>query len=106
MKEFDNTLLSKMNMVVSDLCKEIAAKQDGMILGRLEEMGYDVTDKEAIAKRCELRVFEDNEVKEIWIDSNTPDQRLVCYFTETKIIEDTTTAHKITTEFKFAPMPE
>lgn len=69
-------------------------------------MGYDIIDKEAIAKRCELRIIEGDEVREIWIDTNTPDQALVCCYTETEVIIDQKDPFKITTEFKFCPMPE
>ena len=107
MKDPKNTLLSKMDQAISDHCKEIVSKRDSMIIDRLEEMGYDITDKKAIAKRCELKIFVDNEVREIWIDSGTPDQKLVCYFTDPEPILHPNIPYRVTgTEFKFAPMPE
>lgn len=99
-------LFDAMNLVLQEHCRQIMSKRDQMILDRLEEMGYDISDKVAIAKRCEVRMIEGDKVREIFIDSGTPDKQLVCYFTEISIMNTTEPPFKITTEFKFAPMPE
>lgn len=101
----DISITSRMNMAIQDHCKDIISKQNQLILGRLQEMGYDISDKIAIAKRLEIRTLEGSEVREILIDTNTPEQALVCCVTETQTISDSKNPYKITTEFRFSPMP-
>jgi len=98
--------MNVLDRIMMDHYNKVIRKRDDMMYSRLQEMGYDISDKEAIARRCEVRIYEGDRKQELWIDTGTGNQKLVCYFSELEAKPDPDKPYLIRTEFGFAPMPK
>jgi hypothetical protein len=71
--------IGMVNSIMSELSKKIGE----IYLIGLEKAGYDISDPIAIAKRCTLCSFEGSSVKELWVDFNKHNAKLVGYIDDT-----------------------
>jgi len=77
--------------------KQVIQKQDDKFKECCKLYGLDVTNKDEAKKRCEVRVYEDNPVREFLIDGE-----LAALFTEPKVLPfDNQEPFTIKAEFKF-----
>lgn len=66
--------------MVQSIMDSIAKKKDEILLIGLKKAGYDISDPVAIAKRCTVCKFEETRNKELWVDYNTPEAKLIGLF--------------------------
>ena len=78
LKSNPNTILmGRINELVTDHCSKIVKKREDLILARLNELGYDTSNPEEVAKRCTVIPDPENKYYSMYIDDQ--DSRiLVC----------------------------
>ena len=100
--------------VISELIRkqsELFNKQfEDLVIERLNEEGYDTSDRMAIAKRCHVIIKEDDKVRELYVDYGKDSQKLIAYYTDPVIkgpdwAEPADAPFTFQMEFTFGPMP-
>lgn len=98
--------MNLINDIITQLSKEISRKFENLVMARLFEMGYNISGPKEAAERLHIIKHEDNPIHELWMDKGKPEEQLIAYFTETIIKQQEVNSYKITSEFKFGPMPK
>lgn len=88
--------------IQKNFCKDIIQKQDEKFKECCELHGVDVSNEEEVKRRCEVKVYEGNPVRDFLIDG-----KLAALFTEAKVLPfDMENPSKMKSEFHFEILPK
>lgn len=93
------------NEIIKRESEAFSARFNNLIISRLNELGYETADQEAIAKRCTSFVKEETKVRDLWVDYGRDNAKLIAHYTEpVSKIEEVDGVTKFSLEFTFNPV--
>lgn len=77
--------INELQDAILDSFYQAVEKRDAMIVNRLRELGFDVSDLKVVAERCTIATMSNSDIFEVWIDKGLKTEKFVCYYTEPQI---------------------
>lgn len=90
--------------LIATQSQAFAKRFEDLVIGRLNELGYETADRKKIAERCHVLIKLGSNLRELWIDKDTGDQKLIALYTDpVSKIEEVKGVYTGTIEFTFTP---